>query len=492
MMKRPQLFLLVAICGWTTCLFGQNETDIFRYSFTESLGSARTMGMGGAFGALGADLACLTGNPAGIGLYRRGDASLTTGFASQKTRLNVSGQLGDANQISGSTTNLGIALTYPSVNPDWPVSTLAISVARRANFNEKIEIEDALLSNSLLDVFLGQAQGSLPGDLYTTGPFTSNLAWETYLLDPDPNGNPTSYISAIPAGGAYATKKIERSGKLNETNIAFGSTYQERLSLGISLGIANATFSETAIHSERPQIDTLQLNAWEFQERLSVEGSGLNVKLGMQYALSPWLRMGFAYHTRTRIAFTDEYSTNMRSELKSGESFDYNSPLNRLEYVIYTPSRALASLAFIMGKYGVISADYERINYGSGSLRPTALSGPDAYDFESENETLASLYGLAHSARVGAEFRIERAWRLRAGAGLETSPYQPAADIQTNSKRYTASLGFGYRADKWYTSATYRSAWFERDIYLFDPGLLDAGRMSQSHGMVVGAVGFRL
>ena len=134
-MKRPQLFLLVAICGWTTCLFGQNETDIFRYSFTESLGSARTMGMGGAFGALGADLACLTGNPAGIGLYRRGDASLTTGFASQKTRLNVSGQLGDANQISGSTTNLGIALTYPSVNPDWPVSTLAISVARRANFN---------------------------------------------------------------------------------------------------------------------------------------------------------------------------------------------------------------------------------------------------------------------------------------------------------------------------------------------------------------------
>jgi hypothetical protein len=182
----------------------------------------------------------------------------------------------------------------------------------------------------------------------------------------------------------------------------------------------------------------------------------------------------------------------MRSELKSGESFDYNSPLNRLEYVIYTPSRALASLAFIMGKYGVISADYERINYGSGSLRPTALSGPDAYDFESENETLASLYGLAHSARVGAEFRIERAWRLRAGAGLETSPYQPAADIQTNSKRYTASLGFGYRADKWYTSATYRRAWFERDIYLFDPGLLDAGRMSQSHGMVVGAVGFRL
>jgi hypothetical protein len=492
MMMQSRLLFLGVLTSWASCLLGQNETDIFRYSFTESLGSARTMGMGGAFGALGADLACLTGNPAGIGLYRRGDASLTTGFASQKTRLNVSGQFGDANQISGSTTNLGIALTYPSVNPDWPVSTLAISVSRRANFNEKIEIEDAPLGNSLLDVFLGQAQGSLPGDLYTTGPFTSNLAWETYLLDPDPNGNPTSYISAIPTGGVYATKKIERSGKLNETNIAFGSNYQERLCLGISLGIVNATFDETAIHSERPQIDTLQLNAWEFQERLSVEGSGLNVKIGMQYALSPRLRMGLAYHTRTRIAFTDEYSTNMRSELKTGESFDYNSPLNRLEYVIYTPSRAMASLAFIIGKYGVISADYERINYGSGNLRPTALSGPDAYDFNFENETLASLYGLSHCARVGTEFRIQRMWRLRAGAGLETSPYQTAADVQTSSKRYTGSLGVGCRTEKWYASATYRRSWFERDIYLFDPGLLDAGRMSQSHGMVVAAVGFRL
>ena len=492
MMMRARLVFFGVLTSWASCLLGQNEIDIFRYSFTESLGSARTMGMGGAFGALGADLACLTGNPAGIGLYRRGDGSLTTGFASQKTRLNVSGQFGDANQISGSTTNLGIALTYPSVNPDWPVSTLAISVSRRANFNEKVEIEDAPLGNSLLDVFLATAQGWLPGDLYTIGPLNINLAWETFLLDPDPNGNPTSYISAIPTGGTYATKKIERSGKLNETNIAFGSNYQERLCLGISLGIVSATFDETAIHSERPQIDSLQLNRWEFQEQLNVEGSGINIKLGMQYVLSPWLRMGLAYHTRTRIAFTEEYSTNMRSTFKSGESYDYNSPLNRLEYVIYTPSRAMASLAFIMGKYGVISADYERINYGLGNLRPTALSGPDAKDFELENKSMASTYGLSHCARVGAEFRMQRIWRLRAGAGLETSPYQQTAGIQTDSKRYTGSLGFGCRTEKWYASSTYRRSWFERDFYLYDPGLLDAGRMSQVHGMLVVAVGFRL
>ena len=105
---------------------------------------------------------------------------------------------------------------------------------------------------------------------------------------------------------------------------------------------------------------------------------------------------------------------------------------------------------------------------------------------------MASLYGLSHCARVGAEIRIQRAWRLRAGAGLETSPYQPAAEIQTDSKRYTGSVGFGYRTEKWYASSTYRRSQFERDIYLFDPELLNAGRMRQTHGMLVAAFGFRL
>ena len=133
----------------------QNEIDILRYSYQESLGTARSMSMGGAFGALGADLACLSGNPAGIGMYRRGDAGISTGLASQKTKVNIAGQFGNANQLSGSTTNLGIALSYPSVNPDWPVTTLAVTNTRRANYNERVRIDDAPLDGTLLDVFLG-------------------------------------------------------------------------------------------------------------------------------------------------------------------------------------------------------------------------------------------------------------------------------------------------------------------------------------------------
>jgi len=470
----------------------QNEIDILRYSYQESLGTARSMSMGGAFGALGADLACLSGNPAGIGMYRRGDAGISTGLASQKTKVNIAGQFGNANQLSGSTTNLGIALSYPSVNPDWPVTTLAVTNTRRANYNERVRIDDAPLDGTLLDVFLGEAMGANPDELYNLSPFTSSLAWETYLLNPHPNNNPTDYISEIPSGGAYATKIIERSGHLNETNIGLGSGFQERLYIGASIGIVSVEFDEKAIHNERPRIDSLELAEWEYQELLTVEGSGVNFKVGINLALTNWLRAGVAYHTRSRIGFTDEYSTKIRSDFKDGESFDSSSPFNRLEYVVLTPSRLIASGAFILGKMGIITADYERVDYGSGMLKPQALSGPDPYNFETENEAASQLYNLSHAARVGCEFRIQQNWRLRAGAGMETSPFSPAAEIDTDASRYSGSMGFGYRTNAWYASATYRRSWHDRDIYLYSPDLIEAGRLRKTHGMVVASLGFRM
>ena len=46
--------MAMGLVFFASYMWGQNEDDVFRYSYQESLGSARTMGMGGAFGALGA------------------------------------------------------------------------------------------------------------------------------------------------------------------------------------------------------------------------------------------------------------------------------------------------------------------------------------------------------------------------------------------------------------------------------------------------------
>jgi hypothetical protein len=61
-------------------LYSQNDIDAMRYSQTYFGGTARSKAMAGSFGALGADGSCMGINPAGIGLYKKGDINLSLGL----------------------------------------------------------------------------------------------------------------------------------------------------------------------------------------------------------------------------------------------------------------------------------------------------------------------------------------------------------------------------------------------------------------------------
>ncbi|MGZ4036892.1 MAG: UPF0164 family protein, partial [Bacteroidia bacterium] len=57
----------------STVVTAQNDMDALRYSQTGVGGNARFTSMGGAFGALGANISCLNYNPAGLAMYRKGE-----------------------------------------------------------------------------------------------------------------------------------------------------------------------------------------------------------------------------------------------------------------------------------------------------------------------------------------------------------------------------------------------------------------------------------
>ena len=68
-------------------------SDIYNLSFTShNYGTARTMGMGNAFTALGADLSSATLNPAGIGMYVESDFSFSPMMQFTKTKTTNSDQ----------------------------------------------------------------------------------------------------------------------------------------------------------------------------------------------------------------------------------------------------------------------------------------------------------------------------------------------------------------------------------------------------------------
>ena len=80
----------------------QNEEDVLRFSQLSHLGTVRTMGLCGAYGALGADLASASINPAGIGMYRRSDASISLGINMRSTD----------SEFGGKSTSISLSDTY--------------------------------------------------------------------------------------------------------------------------------------------------------------------------------------------------------------------------------------------------------------------------------------------------------------------------------------------------------------------------------------------
>ena len=97
------------------------EEESLLFSRNSISGTARTIGSGGAYGSVGADLGSLAINPAGIGLYRSTDISITPGLSVVNN---------DA-QFNGSATNTSTPKIY--INQAGIVFTKIFKDAEKQN-----------------------------------------------------------------------------------------------------------------------------------------------------------------------------------------------------------------------------------------------------------------------------------------------------------------------------------------------------------------------
>jgi hypothetical protein len=458
------LLLILAGLGVGSPVAAQNEVDLLRYSWTEGGGSLRSLAMGQSLGAVGADLSNLGGNPAGLGVYRRGDIAMNLGVAASATQTLAPRTLNPQREthVHGQVSQAGLVLTLPALDPA-----------------------------SLLSLFRDQANGYTPGAISETFPFTAGLAWETYLLDSVP-GTTNEYISAIPEGyGVTARKEVERSGQIAETNIALASNFRNRLFLGATLVLPRVYFVESTRLTELARPDTLALYEWTYTEDLTVDGNGIQGRLGVLWAASDWLRIGASYQTPGRLSIDDTYETRMSSRFRAGETYEAASPFNSITYAVRTPARFSGSAAFLFGKFGLLSAQYDRVDHGGGVLRPRWRADRDAYDYALENETARNIYQVSHNVRIGTEWRIHSFYRLRMGVSQEMTPYSNTANTATSSTRQGVAGGFEYRTEKGHIGIAFRRLAWSEDLNLFGPDN-GAFQVQRTHTLVLLGAGLRL
>jgi len=464
-MKR--FVIVIALVAGVLNVNAQNEVDALRYSRLSVVGTARYSGLGGAFGALGADFSTLSVNPAGIALFRTSEFSVTPAvyiadtksvyFGEQNTDGRSNFNLGNAGIVS--TTNAGI-----SQNSTIRKVMFGFGLNRTNNFNNHVIIQGFNNKSSLLATYVDQANGLTPGEL---DDFGNGLAYDTHLIF---NDTSLVYYADMPEGEVTQRKVIETRGSMNEMVLSMGANLVDKFYIGATLGIPFVRYFEESGYTENDSENRdVYFNSFLRTESFSTTGSGINFKLGIIYKPADFIRIGAAFHTPTYYAkMTDKWNSTMSSQfdlpiVDNEKSFSSISPYGEFEYSLTTPLRAIGSIAFIFGKYGLLSADYEYVDYPAASL------SADSYSFNDENDAIRHKYKGAGNLRLGTEWKYGQ-FSFRGGYGIEGDPYNKGINV---SKGSSYSFGLGLREKAYYFDLGYVYASRSEDYYLYGSSSVD-------------------
>jgi hypothetical protein len=198
-------------------------------------------------------------------------------------------------------------------------------------------------------------------------------------------------------------------------------------------------------------------NSFDIYDRLETRGTGFNFKFGIIVRPVDFLRIGGAIHTPTWYSMRDYWDRTMNSYFDNGDSYYEYSPSGNYSYKLTTPMRLQGSLAFIIGKFGLISGEYEFVDYSKASF-----SAYD-YSFFDENEDISYSYGKGHNFKVGTEWR-SGPLSFRAGYAYQKSPY--TNDINDGTLN-SYSGGIGYKGRYYFFDLAYVYTKKTEDYYFY-------------------------
>ena len=309
-MKRLSLiFLLVLSIG--SISFAQNADDALRYSRLFYSGTARFMSMGGAFTALGGDISTLSQNPAGIGVFRSSEVTITPQLGHFKSTSlfntsNAEDYLYNFNLGQGGL----VANLIKNESESGLVSlNIGYSFNRTNNLTQSIVINGKSSSSSLLDYWVDKAEGFYPDELASSvaDAYDASLGWRTYVID-SLSGSSTSYGTVYSnygdnppsVYGQNMKRVITNDGYTGEHAISIGGNYSNKLFFGATLGINTLSYESKYEHSEST-VAALPSLFTDFNYTLYYKdnGTGFNLKLGAIYKPIEILRIGFAFHSPT-------------------------------------------------------------------------------------------------------------------------------------------------------------------------------------------------
>ncbi|MFC2152932.1 OmpP1/FadL family transporter [Bacteroidota bacterium] len=473
-MKKIFFIITISIIS-STLIYSQSVyvDNALKFSTNDYGGTARFVGMGGAFGALGGDQSSIVINPAGLGVYRGSEIIFSPGMSYNSNSSTYINNNIDENGYAVNLNNIGFVASYDLENSDtrWVNFNFAVSLNRTSDLNNDIHFQ-GVNNSSLMETFINQANATT-SDPYELDGLYEFLIWDAYIMDYDTVLNEfyseiTDAVINDPSNfEIYQRKIIKTEGSISEFNFAFGGNYAHKLYIGASIGITRLRYEEYASHYERETsgLPISFIDAFEFKERSSSEGTGFTFKFGAIYKPIEFVRLGASFHLPTFYNIDQEFYNEAYGDFESFNADGSISPVQTYEYELYTPLRAVGSVGFQIGKFALIDIDYEYADYSTMQLGDEFN---DQNGIIQDNSDIKAIFQETHNLRAGAEFRFGSLY-LRGGGRYSPSPFKKIDGVSTSDyNKITLSGGLGYREKNFFidfafaqTSSSYKISAYE-------------------------------
>ena len=456
-----------------------SASSLLTLSQRESVGTARSMGMGGAFTSLGGDMASFGYNPAGFGMYQRNEISISLGLGVAQAKNYNAYSTGSNLSTRVAIDNFGASFKIYEGSGKLTAVNFAVGYNKVADYNYTMSYDSPITASSLADAFADIAKGGKLG-INDNGRICDENGYFDYEMNPYFWGAALAYKGGLINQGAngwypdeiaYGAQMAQRTtlqsrGSAGEFSFALGFNINNILYIGASLDVQSIQRKQSIYYSEYINYEAgatpdaasypYLLRNFEFGQSVNVNGAGMGAKFGVVARPTKWLRVGLALHTPSYYSVTYSYSASLTSVANSigdnpygwdvidGNVYaDEKTPTlkdsDEYRWRFTTPTRILTGVSFTIGQYAVISADYQYDAY-----RGLKLNYAPA-DTGYTNDDFRTNLKCVHTVRAGVEVKPLPWLSLRVGGGYKSN----VLAAQYNELLFSEPVA----KTMWYTSA---------------------------------------
>ena len=440
-MKKILLILLLAY-SLSPIAYSQ---DVQRFAERSTIGTARYVAMGGAMTAIGGDPSAAMVNPAGLGLYRRSEISVS-----------IDETIDNTQQVGSNDTYQRTRFAAPQISAIWAwgnsqkqrglvYNNFMFSHNRLATFNRDIVVKGAGMGMVPTICNITNDEGGVSEEFLVNKPWDnveigwlSILGYEAYLIDPIENNKWKPAVDFTDG-----SLSISETGTSDQYTLSWAGNISNQWYIGIGLNIPTINYTKhTSLREENKQ----NSSSAELKSMFHVSGVGVSGSFGLIYRPIQALRIGASLQTPTILSLSRQSTGDMYSTI-AGQKYEVLTPESGvMDIDIASPLRTSVSVAGQLGKIGLIAVQYD-------------------YAHSNEMEDI-------HTLRMGAEAQVTRGLFLNAGYVYESSFMKEDPkwllgynEIRTDMDyRYTAatqyaSAGIGYRSDVVVAQLAYQYGW---------------------------------